>query len=252
MHRVFISDLHLEDPTQQNFLRFAELLKAESAVADEIYILGDLVEMWVGDDDDSPLAHALAQSLRTAAAQCGVFLMHGNRDFLFGEAFADACNVTLCQDPHVTVDGLLLSHGDVLCTDDAEYQQVRAMFRSSAWQKDILQRPLSERIALGQQLRNQSKAANANKAANIMDVNAAATAQFVAEWLATDDRSTLQHNFVHGHTHRPGRHEHAWGQRWVLGAWERCGWLLRQQQDQLRLEVFTLASRYESGSPDQA
>ncbi len=241
MHnRVFVSDLHLEDPDGPAFLRFSECLAAESAWADEIYILGDLVEMWIGDDDNSPLAERLREVLRRTAAVCPVALMHGNRDFLFGDEFARDCGVTLLADPHITDDGILLCHGDSLCTDDAEYQQMRKLLRSAAWQADILAKPLPERIALGRGMRAQSQAANANKAANIMDVNPGAT----LELLSAHNSRIL----VHGHTHRPGIHHLQNGseacRRIVTGAWERCGWLCRQQQAEFTLECFTLARRY--------
>ena len=100
MHRLFMSDLHLDNPTSSQFLRFNECLTSEAAEVDEIYILGDLVEMWIGDDDDSPLAQALTQSLNHATARCSVFLMHGNRDFLFKDRFAERTGVCLINDMH--------------------------------------------------------------------------------------------------------------------------------------------------------
>ena len=236
MHRIFISDLHLDDPQSNAFQRFAECLATESAQNDEIYILGDLVEMWIGDDDDSECAVHLKAALRSASQCCDVLLMHGNRDFLFGPAFAESTGVRLIEDPTCTADGLLLSHGDSLCTDDEVYQQMRSTLRSEAWQTDILAKSLAERKAFGQALRQQSQSSNANKPANIMDVNLDATRTLIEKHGS--------HTLVHGHTHRAGVHTDQGYTRVVMGAWERCGWLCRQQQDVLSLECFSLARRY--------
>jgi len=238
--RLFISDLHLENPDSIQFQTFEALLACESRRCDEIYLLGDLLEVWIGDDDDGELAQAFTRLLARSSGSCDVFLMHGNRDFLLGERFARAAGVTLLSDPHQLPDGTLLSHGDMFCTDDSEYQQLRAVLRSADWQRDVLSRSLDERRALAQNMREVSRAANANKAANIMDVNPAAVRRFMAE-------HNSEH-LIHGHTHRPGMHRESWGSRAVLGAWEHCGWLLRTQRQDVRLECFPLAGRYETGT----
>ncbi|XOV81840.1 MAG: UDP-2,3-diacylglucosamine diphosphatase [bacterium] len=243
MQRLFISDLHLDDPVAPAFLRFQECLVAESRRVDELYILGDLVEMWIGDDDDSETADQLRQILTATSARLPVYLMHGNRDFLFGDKFANETGVTLLSDPHLTPDGLLLSHGDMLCTDDVDYQKMRTLLRSDTWQQDILSKSLGERKAFGEALRAQSQENNANKPSNIMDVNDAATAQLMSGYHA--------HVLLHGHTHRPGVHEHELFTRVVTGAWERCGWLARQHDKVLQLECFSLAHRYGSGTHGQ-
>ncbi|MEM7079841.1 MAG: UDP-2,3-diacylglucosamine diphosphatase [Pseudomonadota bacterium] len=238
MERVFISDLHLEQPDSERFLRFAELLQAESASVDELYILGDLVEMWVGDDDDSELAVTLQAALKQASTCCEVFLLHGNRDFLFGDVFAAACGVTLINEPYVLDGNLLLMHGDALCTDDVEYQTQRAFYLRPETQAGLLAQPLAARKLLGQQLRAKSRSENASKATNIMDVNDDA----VLEALHANAATTL----LHGHTHRPGQHQHDQCTRVVLGDWERCGWLCRQTDGRLQLECFSLARHYEN------
>lgn len=232
--RVFISDLHLEDTASPSFHRFRELIEIESQRVDETFILGDLVEMWVGDDDDADLATELTRVLYNAGAE--VFLLHGNRDFLFGERFADATGTNILPDPYLTADGTLLSHGDALCTDDEQYQQMRALFRSDAWQADILSKTLTERKALGEMLRSQSKSENANKASNIMDVNEQALIELLNE--------QNPHTFIHGHTHRPGIHPVQSCRRMVLGAWEKCGWLIRQDGENFQLESFPLNRAY--------
>ena len=237
MQRLFISDLHLDHPTNPQFLRFAECLAVESNKVDEIYILGDLVEMWIGDDDDSPLAKELQAVLKRTTAKCSVYLMHGNRDFLFGESFAHRTGVTIINDTHAAASGLLLSHGDQLCTDDAEYQALRVQLRGSSWQSEFLSRPLAERRAFGDDLRRRSTQENANKASAIMDANPHA----IDELITSQGAQTL----IHGHTHRPEIDPRPGGQqRIVLGSWERCGWLCRQHQQHFSLECFSLARRY--------
>jgi len=236
VHRVYISDLHLQDASSPRFQRFVECLSTEARAADELYVLGDLVEMWIGDDDDSAEALALISALKTAADQCPVFVMHGNRDFLFGQAFAQRSGCTLISDPYSLADGTLLTHGDALCTDDEAYQQIRTLLRSEPWQQETLAKSLAERKEFGRGLREQSKATNANKPTNIMDVNHEAFTTLMQEKDATI--------CIHGHTHRPGIHYDNGLRRVVLGAWEQCGWLCRQQDEQVNLECFSLARRY--------
>lgn len=240
--RLFLSDLHLEDPHSPAALRFQECLALESHRVDEIYILGDLVEMWVGDDDNSAIAVLLRDALQEAAKYSRVFLMHGNRDFLMGERFAREAEITLLPDPFCTPDGLLLSHGDRYCTDDTKYQAARAMLRSEQWQNEILAKTLAERTTLGQMLRAQSRQENANKATNIMDTNP------VALKTAIDEHQAM--GVIHGHTHRP---EASAGQtfKFVLGAWERCGWVLREHASRFSLECFALNRPYTNSESDK-
>lgn len=230
--RIFLSDVHLED-TGERFAVFDHLLQRFSHQVDEVYLLGDICEIWIGDDDDAPLIDALAVSCNKAATHATLFFMPGNRDFLVGDDFAHRAGLTRLPDPYQLDDKTLLSHGDALCTDDAAYQQLRALMREPAWQADMLAKPLAERRAFGQALRDRSQAENANKASNIMDVNPVAIQNLLAEY----DSSAL----VHGHTHRPGVHtlNAAPGgtptrrvTRFVLGAWERCAWWLFQDTAQ--------------------
>jgi len=232
--RIFVSDLHLDDPGSAAFATLEAVLGREAPRAAAIYILGDLCEVWVGDDDDGPFATALIGLLRRTSARCPVFVMRGNRDFLLRQAFADAAGCALIDDPHLLDDGTLLSHGDSLCVDDKAYQRLRARFNSPDWQAEVLATPLAARRALAASMRAESRAANANKASAIMDVNRDA----VARLLKTSGAARL----VHGHTHRPGIHREPGGARVVLGAWEHCGWLLRQRDEHLDLECFPLGS----------
>jgi UDP-2,3-diacylglucosamine hydrolase len=194
--------------------------------------------MWIGDDDDSPLALAITNLLKSASKNCDIFLMHGNRDFLFGNVFAANSGVQLIQDPKLIGKQLLISHGDTLCTDDHAYQAMRTILRSEKWQQEILAKSLAERQVFGQNLRAQSKTKNANKSSEIMDVNT----QAVYELLDPDTRV-----LIHGHTHRPGIHldDKAGVTRIVLGDWGPCGWLCRQIDGDFSLECFNLAHRYE-------
>ena len=239
MKRIFFSDLHLEDPDSPVFRAFADMVRHEAKSVDEIYILGDLVEMWIGDDDTSEPAQQIVDILRQASTRAAVFVVHGNRDFLFGKRFCERTGARLLEDPFVLDGDILLSHGDLFCTDDHAYQDVRTLLRSEAWQQELMEKSLAERQQLGKHMRAQSMQANANKSTQIMDVNAAA----IAEAMRTSGATTL----IHGHTHRPGdypkRGEDAF-RRIVLGDWQDCGWLCRQVGDDLSLECFRL-TRYE-------
>jgi UDP-2,3-diacylglucosamine hydrolase len=221
--RLFLSDLHLADPRDPVFGTFAALMAAQSVAVDEIYVLGDLCEVWVGDDDDGPLAQALVDVLAEASRRASVFVMRGNRDFLFGDRFERRSGARLIDDPHPLDDRTLLAHGDAFCIDDAAYQQVRTLLRSPTWQEGVLGRSLDERRALARGMREQSAATNANKAEQIMDVSVAEVFRVMAEHGGS--------RLIHGHTHRPGIHAEPWGRRYVLGAWERCGWALWEGDD---------------------
>lgn len=219
----FASDLHLtalEDPV---FERFSEFCERVGEAGGTLYLLGDLFEAWVGDDEDGELAEAVAGVLRALAAR-GVDLAfaHGNRDFLLGPGYAQRCGMRLLAE--VEVIGLAgrkvaLLHGDTLCSDDVEYQTVRRQLRDPAWQRQFLGQPLGARRRFAAQARARSAAHTAMAAAEIMDVNAAAVEALYGalgvEWI------------IHGHTHRPGVHEFAAGRRRiVLGDWGRhASWL---------------------------
>ena len=238
MGRIFISDLHLAEVDSPQFQTFLRLLRTEAPTADALYILGDLCEVWVGDDDDGPFARALGDALVQASGLTRIFFIHGNRDFLIGEAFARQAGITLLDGPQQLDEGTLIAHGDEFCTDDVAYQDARRTLRSRQWQEEVLGRPLEERRGLARSMREQSIASSANKPANIMDVNR----NEIARVMAASNASCL----VHGHTHRPGVHDEPRGKRYVLGAWERCGWLLRQlDATELQLECFALVDRCE-------
>lgn len=236
MHRLFVSDLHLSDDTPDIEAAFAALLKHETPL-DSLVMLGDVFEAWVGDDDDSPLADRIRLALR-ALADSGteILFARGNRDFMLGEQFARDVGGTLLPDQTVLdVAGqpTLVLHGDILCTDDVDYQQFRRLVHSSEWQTEMMAKSLDERRDLAQQLRSMSIDAASNKAEDIMDVNQDAVSA------AMRDAGVAV--MVHGHTHRPDRHQCDTGERIVLGDWTaQAGWLLREQGSELNLERFTI------------
>lgn len=229
---LFISDLHLTPERPAANDRFFRFLDRIAAGAAELYILGDFFEAWVGDDDlHEPLHAGIAAALRRLTdAGLRLYLMHGNRDFLLGEAFCRAAGAGLLAEPAVIDLGgvpTLLMHGDTLCTDDLDYQRFRRMVRDPAWQAAFLARPIAERHALARELRARSERVKGEKRAEIMDANADA----VAEAFRRHGVSRM----IHGHTHRPARHEHAVDgrccTRWVLPDWYDTGGYLACDQD---------------------
>jgi UDP-2,3-diacylglucosamine hydrolase len=216
---LFISDLHLTAGDAETTSRFVEFMAGPARAASELYILGDLFEAWIGDDDDDPRLDPIVAALREltdAGVACA--LMHGNRDFLLGQRFCAATGARLLGDYERIVlfgEPVLLTHGDLLCTDDTRYMTLRSELRSPAWQRDFLARPLDERRQIASDLRQLSATEIAAKDEYIMDVNQAAV-----ERTMRDHDVTL---LVHGHTHRPAVHRFDLGgrpaARIVLGAW---------------------------------
>jgi UDP-2,3-diacylglucosamine hydrolase len=224
---LFISDLHLQGARPDITDRFFRFLETEAAEAEALYILGDLFEAWIGDDDPDEHNREVQAAMRrlTDAGVAGYF-MHGNRDFLIGEAFAERTGFTLLDDPVVhELHGtpVLLSHGDAYCTDDVEYQAFRRQSRNPAWQQQVLAMPVEQRRALAGKARKESQAAMVDKAEDIMDVNAEAVAAALREAGVT--------TLVHGHTHRPAIHDLDLdgmpATRIVLGDWYEQGTVLR-------------------------
>lgn len=237
---LFISDLHL-DPERPAVTRlFLEFLATRAREADAVYILGDLFEAWIGDDDASPLNLEVIQGIRACVdAGTPVFVMHGNRDFLLGEQFAGQSSCSLLQDPaRIDLYGTptLLMHGDLLCTDDTEYLAFRGMVRDPGWQAELLAKPLAVRREMAAEMRRNSREKTAGKPESIMDVNPVAVQE------AMEQHAVLQ--LIHGHTHRPGVHTlDIAGQparRYVLGDWYDQGSLLECDQDGCRLHALSL------------
>ena len=234
--RIFIADLHLDGVADLRFARFAECLSVEARWADEIFILGDLFEAWLGDDDQGELAERVCAALWRASTYAKLRFMPGNRDFLCGAGFAQRSGATIIADPFVTDDNLILGHGDALCTNDEAYQRLRKQVRNPQWRRDLLARPLAERRTIAGGLRLASDAGKASKAEAVMDV-----APEAVDGLFKNSKARI---LIHGHTHRPGVHRTANNTRYVLGDWMHCGWLLRQTGPVLQLECFSLAAPY--------
>jgi len=212
-----ISDLHLQAAEPATFAAWQRYMA--STTADAVFILGDLFEVWVGDDgveaEPTGFDATCLQVLQAAAQQRPVFFMHGNRDFLFGLRAASAGQLTLLDDPTVLQfagNRWLLSHGDALCLDDVDYLQFRALVRSPAWQSNFLAQPLTQRQHIARNIRSQSESRKHNGAV-YADVDGPAACQ----WLAAARASVL----VHGHTHRPAQRALGLGlERWVLSDWD--------------------------------
>jgi len=232
---LFVSDLHLDAERPAAIDTFVDFVAREGIKSDRLFILGDLFEVWVGDDDDDPVLARVIDSialLRSYEVPC--YIMHGNRDFLLGDAFAQRTGAKILTD-FVTVDiygqTILLTHGDLLCTDDTAYMKLRAMVRDPAWQSGFLSRPIEERRQIAASLRARSKSETAMKSSEIMDVNQAA----VEETLRSHGVDVL----VHGHTHRPGVHrfdvDGSPATRIVLGDWYTQGTILQWDRHGFKL-----------------
>jgi UDP-2,3-diacylglucosamine hydrolase len=213
----FISDLHLQASEPATFEAWRSYMAACSAHA--LFILGDLFEVWVGDDiaREPGFASDCAAVLQATARRLPVFLMHGNRDFLIGDGLVRSCGATLLDDPTVLTFAQhrwLLTHGDALCVSDVKYMQFRAVVRSPAWQKDFLSKPLAERLAMGRQARAESES---RRGEGMKPDYGIVDDTLAREWLDAADARTM----IHGHTHQPREHDLGAGkQRIVLSDWD--------------------------------
>jgi UDP-2,3-diacylglucosamine hydrolase len=242
MSTLFISDLHLDDARPEITQLFLNFLSNTAIHAEALYILGDLFEAWVGDDEKSIIANHVRKSLRTLSdAGTSIFFMRGNRDFLTGQLFADDCGLTLLPDPCV-IDlygtPYLLMHGDLLCTDDIGYLAFRAQVRNPSWQTSFLAQPLAARLAFAAQARKASQQHQSeimkDSQENIMDVNQTSVESLMLQYGVG--------RLIHGHTHRPAIHsfinKHMHHQRIVLGDWYTQGSMLRVNPDGISLNAF--------------
>ena len=241
MATLFVSDLHLDAERPAITELFGQFLDTEARSADALYILGDLFEAWVGDDDPSDAGTFVAAKLSALTAS-GVpaYFIRGNRDFLLGADYATRSGMTLLDEP-VVVDlygtPSVILHGDLLCTDDATYQAFRAQTRDPRWQAQFLAQPLLARVAFAAQARAASKArygelVSSGMAETIGDVSTAT----VQAWF---QRYGVQ-RMIHGHTHRPAIHDEGAGNtRIVLGDWYEQGSVLRVETDDIHLETIT-------------
>ncbi len=219
---IFVSDVHLSATHPATISAFLSFVDAEVAGRTaRFYILGDLFEYWVGDDDaeDAWTQEIVARLRMLADDDVEVAFIAGNRDFLIGEGFAQVAGLRVLPDPlRITIAGvdLLLSHGDALCTDDVDYQAFRSLVRASAWQRTFLDQPLAARREAVSGARTKSEEAKREKDISIMDANERA----ICELLALYPGAIL----IHGHTHRPAHHTHVVAgvsrERWVLTDWD--------------------------------
>jgi UDP-2,3-diacylglucosamine hydrolase len=233
---LFISDLHLSAERPEITQAFHFLLQNIAPESEALYILGDLFEVWLGDDLILPEYHdSIAELRKLADKNIPISIMRGNRDFLFGATFESLTGATLINDP-TTIDlygtKTLLMHGDTLCTDDIKYQEFRTMVRNPAFQEDFLSKTPEQRIAIAKQLRDTSKSETNAKSEEIMDVNLNAVVESMTE-------HTVQ-NLIHGHTHRPAIHEleanNLPAKRIVLNDWYDSGSVLIYSENEYHVE----------------
>lgn len=215
MRLIFIADIHLSSGRPATAIAFRNFLTETARFAAELYILGDLFDLWIGDDARDSFAQSIMQDLHELT-QVGVpvWLMPGNHDFLYGKDFINISGCQLIPDPYlINLDGqtILLTHGDLLCTDDYSYQDFRRLVRNPAWQAQQLNKPITVRQALAQEIQKQIKILSAEKHQVIMDVNTGA----IESLLMTHQARYL----IHGHTHRPGIHQIGNAVRIVLSDW---------------------------------
>lgn len=227
MAQLFVSDLHLDAASPQAVEAFLGLLAGEARGAQALYILGDLFESWIGDDDPDPVRSRVCAALRAlAAGGVPIFALHGNRDFLLGPGFEARSGCRLLPDPVITeIHGtrVLLTHGDLLCTGDAAYQELRSTVRGEPFRRRVAALSLAQRELLASAARAGSRAHTSTVHADIMDVDTGAIAALV--------RATKVECIVHGHTHRPAVHDSVLEgrplRRIVLDAWYESGGMLR-------------------------
>ena len=223
MSACLISDLHLQENRPELTKAFKKFLISHASNVDSLYILGDLFEAWIGDDFENDFILEVKSELKKySSLGKKIYLMHGNRDFLLGEKFCEEIGGFLLDDPttiKINNFEITLMHGDSLCTDDLDYQSFRTVVRDEKWQIDFLEKEISERIELAQNLREVSKIENKDKDHQIMDVNIMAVNEIFQRF--------KNNILIHGHTHRPKIHEEKYGTRYVLGDWEKQYYFLK-------------------------
>lgn len=237
MSTLFISDLHLSGERENITELFIQFLDQRASVADALYILGDLFEVWPGDDMIQPdYQQSISKMKQLSDNGIPLYVMQGNRDFLMAEQFAAVSGATLIEDPTV-IDlygtQTLLMHGDTLCSDDVDYQKFRKMVRDPLWKADFFAKPNEERLAMTSKYRKISKTETARKTMEIMDVNQ----QTVEQAMLKENIQQL----IHGHTHRPAIHNFTVNnkemKRIVLGDWFEQGSVLVCDKNGCQLET---------------
>ncbi|MGB1334193.1 MAG: UDP-2,3-diacylglucosamine diphosphatase [Porticoccaceae bacterium] len=235
---LFISDLHLSPERPEVTRAFLSFLQQQADSTEALFVLGDLFEAWIGDDDTCATGIKVQEAFKQLTDKgVGLFIQHGNRDFFIGKRFCKATGATLLADEHLVEYNdktVLVMHGDTLCTDDVDYIRFRCKIRHPIIKFCLQLLPLKYRQKLATNMRARSKAANANKASAIMDVNTDAVDAVMAKHGVT--------TLIHGHTHRPDRHQHTGGERIVLGDWHDKGWYVIWNKDGFALESFEIDS----------
>jgi len=245
MALLFISDLHLSAERPDIIRLFTSFLQRYAQGAESLYILGDLFEVWLGDDYIPEELQTVFDALRSYTTNHPVFIQHGNRDFLLGSDFEALTGAKIIPDPSIIeINGVLtlISHGDELCTDDVEYMEFRKQVRNPTWQREFLAKPIVERIRMGRDARKESKTRTQQKSLEIMDVNQHAVEQFM--------QAHQVRQLIHGHTHRPNTHHFVVNNekmtRIVLGDWYQQGSVLRCGEDGCRLQTLSMENASDS------
>ena len=231
MSSCFISDLHLDHKREDIKKAFFKFLESEAYEFKNLYILGDLFEVWIGDDFEDDFTNQVISKLKKfSQSNKNIYIMHGNRDFLLGEKFAEKCGAKLIPDPLI-LDGkgkkIMLSHGDIFCTDDLEYQDFKEKVRNEKWKIEFLSKNLRDREEIAKNLRQESAVKNTKKQDYLMDVN-----KSEVEKIAQENKIEI---LIHGHVHRPKIHKEVFGQRIVLGDWDKKYWFISLIGEQVRL-----------------
>lgn len=231
MSVFFISDLHLEQNKPHLTKAFKNFIDSKVNLHDELFILGDFFEQWIGDDNEDDFIKSVKNILKDKTAKgLTVYFMHGNRDFLIGDKFCKEVGAILLDDPYIInleEKKIMLMHGDSLCTDDEDYQNFRNLVRSKDWQEDFLSKDLKERKEVAKNLREISSLENQTKDENIMDVNQSEVLKII------EDHSVDV--LIHGHTHRPFIHDENGVPRMVLGDWGDFLWFIESSEGNLNL-----------------
>ena len=236
MRSYFVSDIHLSNENKALSDAFINFLNEIKGSCSQLFILGDLFEIWIGDDDDSEYINTIkSELLKFTNTGPDTFFMHGNRDFLIGEQFSKETGIKILPDPHqikINTKKVLLSHGDALCIDDVDYINFRNQVRDKSWQTDFLSKYADERRNIASKIKNESNIASQKKSMDITDVNEGAIQELINKHSADF--------LIHGHTHRPNIHENQSSKRIVLGDWDDFGWYFWMDEDSYNLEKFSI------------
>ncbi|MDC0423162.1 UDP-2,3-diacylglucosamine diphosphatase [Methylophilaceae bacterium] len=237
---MFVSDIHLSETEARTIDRFIYFLENDAIKHEALFILGDLFDYWIGDDANT--FKVIKSSLKELSKEVKIYFIAGNRDFLIGDKFLSSSQVSLLKDPTLISLGdtiTLIMHGDTLCTDDIDYQKWRAQVRSKEWINNFLEKPLTERMKICEELRDQSESKKKNKSDSIMDVNDRAVEEILR-------KNNYPKYLIHGHTHRPNIHDYLlesrFLQRWVLGDWHMNGNYILWEDNKLKYITLSLSS----------